>query len=318
MNKDGGVCGAGFDARFFNCFRMNGNEVDKRSFNKEKIYAEYQYYQLIPEKMKEYMVQPRKYFEDGDEAQYTMDYINGTDFAKRWASGKVSTEEFVNLMEKVFEYLALRPSKKVSKAEYKKLASATYIDKLRVRIKEYLLEIENYEAGHDGISREDIKKKIENLMNRYKKMHKKSNTDGDTSVISHGDLCFSNMFFNNGKLLLVDPRGAKNENELWMDPYYDVAKLSHSVLGNYDFFNAGDYEVSSSLILKMKPRKDYAVEKDIFRKYLEKSGYEYRRVRLYEASLFLSMLPLHIDNIPKTIGFMLNAEKILDELEAVK
>ena len=35
----------------------------------------------------------------------------------------------------------------------------------------------------------------------------------------------------------VDPKGALEEEDLWTDPYYDLAKLSHSVLGNYDLIN---------------------------------------------------------------------------------
>ena len=38
-------------------------------------------------------------------------------------------------------------------------------------------------------------------------------------------------------------------------------------------------------------------------------------VRIYEASLFISMLPLHIDNPYKVYGFILNAIRILQEVE---
>ena len=38
-------------------------------------------------------------------------------------------------------------------------------------------------------------------------------------------------------------------------------------------------------------------------------------VRIYEASLFLSMLPLHMDNPHKVFAFILNAKNILEEIE---
>ena len=38
-------------------------------------------------------------------------------------------------------------------------------------------------------------------------------------------------------------------------------------------------------------------------------------MRLYEASLFISMLPLHIDYPQKVLGFILNAINILKEIE---
>ena len=37
-------------------------------------------------------------------------------------------------------------------------------------------------------------------------------------------------------------------------------------------------------------------------------------VRIYEVSLFLSMLPLHMDNPYKVLGFILNARKIMEEI----
>ena len=54
---------------------------------------------------------------------------------------------------------------------------------------------------------------------------------------------------------------------------------------------------------------------ELFKQYLQKYGYDYKMVRLYEASLFLSMLPLHIDNPHKVFGFILNAINILKEIE---
>ena len=53
----------------------------------------------------------------------------------------------------------------------------------------------------------------------------------------------------------------------------------------------------------------------IFRDRLEENGYDYLRVRLYEASLFLSMLPLHMDYPHKVFGFILNVCRILKEIE---
>ena len=58
------------------------------------------------------------------------------------------------------------------------------------------------------------------------------------SVVGHGDLCFSNMFYSksNQYLKLIDPRGASSEHDLYTDPDYDVAKLSHSIQGRLRFY----------------------------------------------------------------------------------
>ena len=64
-------------------------------------------------------------------------------------------------------------------------------------------------------------------------------------------------------------------------------------------FEEGNVEIASSETLEEKT---------------EENGFDYLSVRLYEASLFLSMLPLHIDNPHKVFGFILNAKNILEEI----
>ena len=53
-----------------------------------------------------------------------------------------------------------------------------------------------------------------------------------------------------------------------------------------------------------------------FQERLEARGIDVYGVRLREASLFLSMLPLHNDDPRKVLAFVLNAIGILDELAA--
>ena len=149
-----------------------------------------------------------------------------------------------------------------------------------------------------------------------KRVHKFNNYE---SVIGHGDVFFANMLYSKevNLLRLIDPKGALEENDLWTNPYYDIAKLSHSVCGNYDFFNvaAYDIELNKNMKFKLHIHFDNTKYKEIFKQYLKENGYDYVLVRLYEASLFLSMLPLHIDNPHKVFGFLLNAINILKEIE---
>ena len=104
---------------------------------------------------------------------------------------------------------------------------------------------------------------------------------------------------------------------IYTDPYYDLAKLSHSICGCYDFFNSGLYEITvmQDLSWKLTVDVDAGPFVAVFRRYLQKNGIDYRLVRLYEAGLFLSMLPYHMDQPGKVFGFLLNAIGILDEVE---
>lgn len=139
------------------------------------------------------------------------------------------------------------------------------------------------------------------------------------SVIGHGDPCFSNTIYNKSTqtLKFIDPKGALTEEELWTNPYYDIAKLSHSVCGRYDFLNNELFEiyVDKNLNYKLEIPFEQSRYVAIFRRKVEEHGYDYLSVRIYEASLFLSMLPLHIDSPYKVVGFILNAKNILKEIE---
>lgn len=138
-------------------------------------------------------------------------------------------------------------------------------------------------------------------------------------VIGHGDPCFANALYNKSTktLKFIDPRGALTEDELWTNPYYDIVKLSHSVCGKYDFFNNALFEikVNSRFSYDLEIPFDNAEYIKIFKKKVEENGFDYLSVRIYEVSLFLSMLPLHIDNPHKVFGFILNLKNILKEIE---
>jgi hypothetical protein len=102
----------------------------------------------------------------------------------------------------------------------------------------------------------------------------------------------SNILFDRASrtMKLIDPKGARTEEELWTDPYYDLCKLSHSVLGLYDFFNSGMYELSldEELHLRLLVPFDNAKYAAAFKQHMEEDGFDYRIVRIGEAALFLS------------------------------
>ena len=60
----------------------------------------------------------------------------------------------------------------------------------------------------------------------------------------HGDCTFSNMMLDkNFKPILIDPRGYFGKVEIFGDEAYDWAKVYYSVVGNYDQFNLGKFDL---------------------------------------------------------------------------
>lgn len=309
-----------FDSRYFNT--LNGNEYTliKKSSNIKKIKSEYCFYHLLPEDMKFWFVMPFNYREETDSACYTMERLHMTDLAIKWVHGSMDAKEFEELLDKYFFFFRSRHKKSCTKAEYEKNAKKLYIDKVRERINELkrlpeygqikkFLEVSRiYEIDYLAAQYFSLKEKIES-----------KNIYPLESVIGHGDPCFANALYNKSTktLKFIDPKGALTEEGLWMNPYYDVAKLSHSVCGRYDFFNNNLFEIkiNDKFLYDLEIPFDNSIYIEIFKRKTEENGFDYLTVRIYEASLFLSMLPLHIDNPHKVFGFILNAKNILKEIE---
>lgn len=310
-----------FDSRFFNSLYGDDYTLIKSSTNKKKIKSEYTFYQLLPDDMKFWYVMPFDYREDDKKASYTMERLHMTDLAIKWVHGSIDQEEFVELMDKYFYFFHSRHNKEVSKQIYQKITDSLYVDKVKSRIADFK-KLPEYEKIAGLIQTGCEEKSIDAIVNKYFMLKEKiegRNSYSFVSVIGHGDPCFANALYNKSTktLKFIDPKGALTEEELWTNPYYDIAKLSHSVCGRYDFFNNALFEIKINENFQCELLIDFDNEPyiEIFKRKLEENGYDYLSVRLYEASLFLSMLPLHIDYPHKVFGFILNVINILKEIE---
>lgn len=310
-----------FDSRYFNSLQGTEYRLRKSSTNKKKIKSEYQYYHLLPEHMQRWFVMPFDYKEDEQTASYAMERLHMTDIAIKWVHGSIKTEEFADLMDMYFYFFNERSKKEVSKAEYDKISKSLYVDKVEERIND-LKELPEFKKIANLLENNEKLKSIDDIYTWYLALKEKVEKRVDyptISAIGHGDPCFANAMYNRSTrtLKFIDPKGALCEEDLWTNPYYDIAKLSHSVCGRYDFFNNAmfDITIDDKFDYLLTIPFDNTEYKEIFRNKVEENGFDYWSVRLYEASLFLSMLPLHIDYPHKVFGFILNAVHILKEIE---
>lgn len=310
-----------FDSRYFNSLQGDEYTIVKKSSDKDKIRKEYRYYHLLPEDMQHWFVLPYHYTENEEFASYAMERLHMTDLAIKWVHGSIDMSEFERILDKYFYFFGARHKEQISESEYQASAKNLYEDKVLERVNT-LKQMPEYSKIEELMKAGCKDKGIDELVSRYLELKAKiegKNTYEPTRVIGHGDPCFSNALYNNATrtLKFIDPKGADSEEELWMNPYYDIAKLSHSICGRYDFFNNGLFDIKVNEQFEHELIIDFDNTKyvEAFRKKLEQCGYDYQTVRIYETSLFISMLPLHMDNPYKVFGFILNAEQILDELE---
>ena len=308
-----------FDARFFNSLTRDQYTIVKRSTDKVKLEREYRFYDLLPDNMRMFFVQPFEFVDEGKVASYRMERLYLPDMALQWLHGAVRQHEMALFLDKIFHFINLRRRRSATRAEMERQVDDLYVDKVRSRIEQFKQQSE-YAALEPYLDR--LCGGIDGLLERYFALFAKARAKlcvGELAI-GHGDLCFSNILYDKRTqfVRLIDPRGATHEDELYTHPYYDVAKLSHSIVGGYDIVNHDMFDIQIGadmvprLIHDLPPRRWAAA---MFRDRLDQIGFDSHLVRLCEASLFISMLPLHIDRPLKVLGFAITATDILRSLE---
>lgn len=307
--------------RHFNEMEIDGYYYTKRSTDKRKMLAEYSFYKLVPESMRPWLVQTFDYQDDGERASYKMMRYYLPDAAIQWVHGAFGPESFSSFIDRLLFFLSQRPQRSCSLAESMRQARILFVEKLQERTDALLNDAEGRRVNTLVASSDpalDVGRQVERYLRLYAKYEESFAMDH--ASIGHGDPCFSNILYDQQRYLLklIDPKGACDESALWTHPLYDLCKISHSLMGDYDFINNGRYRIDFTDDNKLSlvvHHSNHQALKVAFMQKVKSMGYKTHIMRLGEASLFLSMLPLHIDYPNKVMAFMLRANQILDEVE---
>ena len=112
---------------------------------------------------------------------------------------------------------------------------------------------------------------------------------------------------------MIDPKGDQHS---YLPSIYDIAKLSHSILGGYDYIINQKSTIEFDSNMKARSQIDISNKNiSVFKKFLGNLNVDYRHVRLVEASLFLSMLPLHIEDKRKVFLLAIRGVEILKNVQ---
>ncbi|MEO7248151.1 MAG: hypothetical protein ABIW31_06815 [Novosphingobium sp.] len=310
------------EARHFNQLVIEGGVIRKSSADKQKMRAEHDFFHAVPPKMKRFLIPTFDFEDKGATASYCMEAMAIPDGALQLIHHSFDVASAELLMERFFDFVAARHRAPASKTEVRAAAEQETITKMDRRLADLagidlgprlnsLLSQLGIAAGLEGLSRR-AKAVITDVLDRDK---------ADHLAVSHGDSCLSNILFSKelGIFRLIDPRGGSSVSDLLMHPAYDIAKLSHSLLGGYDFINSGLFDCSLDddlgLKLSLGGGGPPPFIREAFIRRLCELGFDIRLVRAMELSLFLSMLPLHRDAPRKLPAFCLAAVEILKELE---
>jgi hypothetical protein len=269
--------------RNFNEFNIQNGFVIKKCTFESKGQREFNFLKNIPESVSEYFPRVRNYSEGPGWQQYEVEMINTFDFGRIAMHAKMNLQIFKNLLSKIEEFAAASPRVKVSPRRYKQHLESLFIEKLRLRYEELTQSPEGQKLAKE-ISLETKMNELTELLKNKIEMIKENEL-----LICHGDMCFSNILYGvqSNSLKFIDPRGVTKEEEIYGPWYYDLAKLSHSVFGQYDL-----------IINDVKPHKDldqlFNSMRSYFKSWVTGHDWDFEFLRLCEASLFFSMLPFHI------------------------
>lgn len=310
------------EPRGFNTTSADHGVFVKSSSDAAKMKAEHDFFELAPPAMRRFLLPTFGYEEHDGVATYRMEHLRIPDAALQFVLGSLSEAHFEQLLDQFFAFVAARDCEVIGRDAVRDRGREQILTKMHDRLETFaetqegaqidgILRTGGVSGGLAGLERRATPL-IEDALLRHAANH---------LAFSHGDPCLSNILFDRriGLIRLVDPRGATSRDDALMHPLYDLAKFCHSVCGGYDFVNNALFsiEVDTDLKLELRLHRDGAQAwvRKTFRQRLEKEGWAWREVRAVEASLFLSMLPLHLDHPRKLLGFTLIAQKILKELE---
>lgn len=142
-------------------------------------------------------------------------------------------------------------------------------------------------------------------------------------TVIHGDFFLSNILKDGDRFRVIDPRGDFGGMPLHGDPRYDLAKLRHSISGGYDYIINDQYSLDVSenetdIQLMIPFRSDVEENTAYLDQLIENElGFNIEDVKLIEALLFLTMIPLHSDDRQRQLAFMAIAMMKLRECGVV-
>ena len=311
-----------FSAREFNSLKVDAvrGTITKISKKKQKLLDEANWYKELPSEVACYAPRVFNVSENGEFASVEMELYGYANLAETFIYGSNNLEDWYNIIEallkvhKVFENYT-EPQNKEELVEIYQTKTQQRLDDIAVKNPEIFKMMQS-----DYISINNIHYKNYPLLKEGLDIEIAKLTGYEKRSIVHGDYCFSNILFDPMHYIfkLIDPRGRFKTQSIYGDPRYDIAKLRHSIVGLYDFIVAGLYKLNPT----GKDAYDFQISTPILTEKLEpffdelvvNYGYDRREIKLIEALLFLTMIPLHSDDVQRQKAFYLTSIKKLNEV----
>jgi len=299
------------NAREFNEFTVDGtrNVLTKRSDNPDILVKEIQWYLKLPTQLQPYVPRVYDYSTSYADPYVKLEYIGYPSLSDLQLHGDHGIHLWNRVYDKLFELLEEFQKFTVSPDNGELLTARRemYVEKTKLRLGRLGEEFDLYSSGALSINGESRPALDDILVNLETTLAEAGVLNEDPFSVVHGDLCFANVMYDlrNGILKLVDARGEFGQFDIYGDFRYDLAKLRHSVAGNYEFLINGLFDVevdpqSSSVSYEVATEDHHESRRELLDSRLaEEYPGTTGQVKLIGSLLFLSMVPLHADSIER-------------------
>lgn len=222
------------------------------------------------------------------ENMYAYKKVQGEVFSKK---PSVKTfKYFLDWMESFWDKKILKGNENI---EFKETCNKFYKEKTYKRVKEYFTTFEQLDS-EEIINGEMIPKVFELL----DQVDWKYISEG-IPVRFHGDLHFENILINHDNkrpFTLLDWRQDFGGILEYGDLYYDLAKLNHGLIVSHELIEKNLFEVNQKLHTVEYDflRKQSLVQCELyFKKWIESKNYDFNKVQLMTALVYLNIAALH-------------------------
>ncbi len=305
--------------RYFNKLQFDelGENVIKTSTNQEKLINEINWYKKIPKDIFE-LVPKNLDSSTLDKPFIKLEYIKYPTLSELWLYSEFSENFWREIVGELFKIIHRfkKYNLNVTQQEYYSMYFEKTLNRIDELCKGNKIFREIFEQDFIFINN----KKLKNwnlIKNSIKEKVNKIFKEEDNCLI-HGDLYFANILYDSEKnsFKLIDPRG-KWGNSVAGDIKYDIAKIRHSVVGCFDTITNGlysiKYEENNKINFNIFKPKNYETICDELDTNIKKN-WNVDEIKMIEGLLFISMLPLHNDNVERQLAFFCIGIERLNEI----
>lgn len=320
-----------FTSRFFNniFYQKKSNTIIKKSKNSEKLLGEMYFYENLPKRLRNYF--PLIFLNKNKiakKSELEIEFIPYPNLAELYLFKGIGPNAWLRIITKlldVYNHFYVK-SDFILEENISWLYSKKLNDRF-VLLEKYIKKsnnifLKNFMRNEVYVNQQFKLCSLSRTFNELKKFllnYEKS----VKQYIGHGDLCFNNILIDHvsGAVKLIDPKSEfNNKKKVYglIDPNYDLSKLNHSFKYLYDCIVNNLYFIEydkENINLKIFVPKAYQYINDNFEYIIINKFIDKNTLRVLTANLFISMVPLHIDDEDRMIALAIIGSIVFHDLD---